>query len=75
MSRTLMIGLGILLTVHGLYSIYVAIKGGPLQAYIGTSDYIFKKILGENNSNSLFNLLVGLIETFFGILLIIKSFK
>ena len=58
------------LIIHGPYSIYAGIKNKPLVAQIFDSDFYFeKKILGAS-FNTVFNIIFGIIELLFGILIL-----
>ena len=75
MNKILFIGIAIFLVIYGLYSIFTAIKGGPMRGVMMPSDtFITRKILGEDGSNRFYNLIFGFVEVIIGILMIIGKF-
>jgi hypothetical protein len=75
MNKILFIGVAIFLIIHGIYSIYSAIKGGPMRGVMMPSDtFIARKLLGEDGSNRFFNLLFGLVEVIIGFIMILGKF-
>ena len=54
---------GIILIVHGLYSIYTSLNGGPLRGLMYASyTLIGIEFFGENAHNTFFDLFWGLTE-------------
>jgi len=62
--------LGLVLLIHGVYSVYTAIKGGPQRSMIFPSTTLVKVFFGEKAQNVVVNLVFGIIEIVFGILMI-----
>jgi hypothetical protein len=63
--------IGIILIVHGFYSLYASYKNKSLVALIFDSDFfIEKKILGPN-FNKIFNFLFGIAEIVLGFIIVI----
>ena len=66
---------GIILIVHGLYSIYTSLNGGPLRGLMLPPDTLIRKFFGENAHNTFFNLFWGLTELILGIGCVIEKFN
>lgn len=66
---------GIILLLHGIYTLYAAIKNKDMTFVAAPSDiYLIKKLLGQHHKPFL-NLIVGIIEIILGILILFKKFS
>jgi len=62
--------IGIVLIIHGIYTLYAGYRNKPLTWLIFKVDYLIEqKIIGPH-FNKVFNYLLGLVEVIFGVLVI-----
>jgi hypothetical protein len=75
MPKVIYVLIAVILLIHGIYSVFTAIKGGPLRSLMFYNDtFLASKILGEKGKNIFYNLFWGLIEIVASILIIYYNF-